>query len=167
VCIVSQLSRFFIEHRKLRFRLSMVSNVAWLLGAAVIYLLIFDVHYALWMAALAAASLPIIALNVLAFNRELLKRIATSFQTVVVCGHAAIMIGSLAALFRLQPYKLVASLFLPSLVCAAFMDAYPEEGRHARTSALSFTRARTRARGTHTGFTHARTHARTHTDIRL
>jgi hypothetical protein len=40
------------------------------------------------------------------------------------------MIGALCALFRNQPAKLAGfALFLPSFLCAAFIDAYPAEGR--------------------------------------
>ena len=75
----------------------------------------------------------------LAFNRTLLKGIFTTFQTALVFGHATLMIGALCALCRHQPAKLVAFvLTLPSILCAAFIDASPAEGR-AVTSRLFFT----------------------------
>jgi hypothetical protein len=78
-------------------------------------------------------------LNVLAFNRTLLKGIATTFQTAIVLGHTTIMIGSLCALCYNQPAKLAGAVsMLPSFLCAAFMDAYPAEGR-AGASRLLFT----------------------------
>jgi hypothetical protein len=78
-------------------------------------------------------------LNTLAFNRTLLKGIATTFQTALVFGHTTIMIGALCALFHNQPTKLAGVvLMLPSFLCAAFIDAYPAEGR-AGASRLYFT----------------------------
>jgi hypothetical protein len=48
------------------------------------------------------------------------------------------MIGALCALCYNQPAKLASIvLFLPSFLCAAFIDAYPAEGR-AGTSRLFF-----------------------------
>jgi hypothetical protein len=133
------VSAFLIEQPRLRFWTKMACNVAWLLGATVGYLLIFDVHTAPWMPVLVFTTLPVVSMNLLAFNRELLKGIATTFQTALVCGHTTIMVGSFCALFRHQPLKLIAALAPPaSIVCAAFMDAYPEE-RRATSSRLFFT----------------------------
>jgi hypothetical protein len=127
-----------IKHKRHRAWIRGFCNLAWLLGATVCYLLFFDVHSAAWMPVLFFTTLPAILMNLLAFNRELLKDIATTFQTVLVCGHTAILIGSVCMIFRNQPFKLVVSLVSPpSFVCAAFMDAYPEEGR-AATSRLFF-----------------------------
>jgi hypothetical protein len=73
-----------------------------------------------------------------ALNRTLLKGIATTFQTALVFGHTTVMIGALCALYHKQPAKLASTLFfLPSFLCAAFIDAYPAEGR-AGTSRLFF-----------------------------
>jgi hypothetical protein len=91
------------------------------------------------MPVLVFTTLPEMAMNLLAFSRELVKGITTTFQTALVCTHTAIMIGSFCALFRYQPLKLTA-VIIPStsFVCAAFMDAYPEGGR-ATASRLFFT----------------------------
>jgi hypothetical protein len=133
-----RVSAFLIEHPRLRFCIKMACNLTWVLGATVGYLLVFDVHSATWMLVLSFATVPTILMNLFAFNRELMRGIATTFQTVLVCGHATMLIGSICALLRNQPLKLAAILVtLPSLVCAAFMDAYPEEGR-ATTSRLFF-----------------------------
>jgi hypothetical protein len=137
--LLPQLSAFFIKHRRLRFWIKNACNLSWLVGSIVGYLLLVDVHSAPWMPVLVFTTLPGILMNFVAFNRELLKGIATTFQTALVCGHTAIMIGSFCALFRNQPLKLAAVLALPvSMVCAAFMDAYPGE-RRAITSRLFFT----------------------------
>ena len=102
-------------------------------------MLFFDVHSIAWMLVLVFTTLPIMLMNLLAFNRELLTGITTTFQTVLVCGHVLIMVGSFCALFCNQPFKLVVILVTaPSPLCAAFMDAYPEEGR-AAASRLFFT----------------------------
>jgi hypothetical protein len=78
----------------------------------------------------AFTTLPSILMNLLAFNRELMRGIATTFQTVLVCSHTIIMICSFCALFRNDQLKFAFILVSPpSFVCAAFMDAYPEEGR--------------------------------------
>ncbi len=103
------------------------------------YVLFFDVNSAAWMPVFVLTTLPTILMNFLAFNSMLLRGIATTFQTVLVCGHVAIMAGSFCAMFRNQPLKLAVSLVVPaSVVCAAFMDAYPEEGR-AASSRIFFT----------------------------
>jgi hypothetical protein len=109
-------------------------------GAALAGLLIADVHSAAWMATLATVgSLPINLLNVLTFNRKLLKGIATTFQTVLVCGYAAVLMTAFSLLYRNQPFTIAAGApFLPSFMLAAFMDAYPEEGR-VLTSRIFFT----------------------------
>ena len=86
----------------------------------------------------ARLSLPSILRIALAFNRTLLKGIATTFRTALVFGHTTIMIGALCALFHNQPAKLASAvLILPSLMYAAFIDSYPAEGR-ASASRLFF-----------------------------
>jgi hypothetical protein len=128
--LLPRLSAFFIEHPRLRLRLRLVSNVAWLLGATVTLVMFFDAHYALWMALVPVFMVPTVVLMMLAFNRELLKGIAATFQTALVLGHTMVMISSFCVLFPNQRFKLSAIvLCLPSFICAAFIDAYPEEGR--------------------------------------
>jgi hypothetical protein len=137
--LVPWFSAFLIQHRRMRFWLRALSNIAWVLGATVTYVFYFDAHSEAWMPVLAAAVLPANVLNALAFNRGLLKAMMTTFQTAQVCGHITIMVGSFCALCYNQPVKLAGFvLFLPSLLCAAFIDAYPAEGR-AGTSRLFFT----------------------------
>jgi hypothetical protein len=75
----------------------------------------------------------------MAFNRMLLMGILTTFQTVIVCGHIMFGVGAFCVLFHTYPLKLVAIIAVtPSALCAAFMDAYPEDGR-AVTSRVFFT----------------------------
>jgi hypothetical protein len=91
------------------------------------------------MGVLAVVTLPSMVLNALAFNRTLLKGIAKTFQTALVFGHTMIMVGSGCALCHNQPAKLASLvLLLPSMLCAAFIDAFPAEAR-AGASRLFFT----------------------------
>jgi hypothetical protein len=121
-----RMSAFLIKHQRLRAWTQIGSNLAWLLGATFCYILVFDVHSAAWMLVLVFTTLPIILMNSLAFNRELLKGITTTFQTVLACGHVVIMVGSFCALFRNQPFDLAASLVMtPSPLCAAFIGRVP------------------------------------------
>jgi hypothetical protein len=136
--LVPRVSAFLIEHGHVRVLLQRLSNLAWVLGATASFVLYFDGHGAAWLAILSVGMLPSILLSALAFDRELLKGIATTFQTALVWGHTMIMIGSLCALFHNQPFKLVGIIMaLPSLMCAAFIDAYPAAGR-AYASRLFF-----------------------------
>ena len=110
----------------------MACNIAWLFGAAATYTLLFDAHSesTVWMVAAAVGTLPVLLLNLLTFHRTLLFGVATTFQTALVCMYAATMVAAWCALFRKQPFKLAAMLItLPSFICGAFMDAYPEESR--------------------------------------
>jgi hypothetical protein len=137
--LVPRVSAFLIEHRRLRFWIKILANLAAVLGATVGFVLYYDARSDEWMGVLAGATLPAILLNAVAFNRTLLKGITTTFQTALVLGHITIMVSSACALFRNQPAKLAGTvLFLPSFPCAAFIDAYPAEGR-AGTSRLFFT----------------------------
>jgi hypothetical protein len=137
--LVPRVSAFFIEHRRLRFWLKVLANFAWVFGATVGFALCYDARSDVWMGVLPVSSLPSILLIALELNRTLLKGIATTFQSALVFGHTAIMVGALCALFRNQPAKLAGFVvFLPSLLCAAFIDAYPAEGR-AGTVRLFFT----------------------------
>jgi hypothetical protein len=128
-----------IQHGRLRFWVKLLANLAWVIGATVTHALYFDAGSDVWMGGLTCVTLPGIVLNALAFNRTLLKGIATTFQTALVFGHTTIMIGAGCALYRNQPAKLAAcALGLPNFLCAAFMDAYPAEGRSG-ASRLFFT----------------------------
>jgi hypothetical protein len=110
----------------------------WVFSAIVGFALYFDARSDVWMAASVCVTLPAILMVVIAFNRTLLKGITTTFQTALVFGHTTIMIGALCALLHNQPAKLASFVvFLPSLLCAAFIDAYPVEGR-AGASRLFF-----------------------------
>ena len=133
------LSAFIIQHRTLRLGIDTICPLLWFAGATSAYLLCFEVHAAVWMVVMAVGTLPGILFLVLACNRKLLRGIATSFQTVLVCSHATIMIAAICALFRNQPLKLfVVLLFLPSVISSAFLDGYPEE-RRTFTSRIFFT----------------------------
>jgi hypothetical protein len=137
--LVARFSAFLIRHRQLRFWVKILANLAAFVGLAVGFALYFDVHSDVWMGGLTSATLPCVLLNVLAFNRTLLKGIATTFQTALIFGHTTIMIGSMCALFHSQLAKLAGFiLIVPSFLCTAFIDAYPAEGR-AGTSRLFFT----------------------------
>jgi hypothetical protein len=137
--LAPRVSAFLIGHGRLRFSVKTLSNLSWVLSATVMFALYYDARSDVWMGVLTCLTLPGIVLNALAFNRTLLKGIATTFQTALVFGHTTIMIGALCALCHNQPAKLAAcALGLPNFLCAAFMDAYPAEGR-AGTSRLFFT----------------------------
>lgn len=137
--LVRWFSAWMVKHRRRRFWLRVLSNLAWFLGASVSVATYFDAHDALWTVVLLVVAWPAILLNALAFNRTLLKGIATTFQTALVLGHATIMIGSLCALCRNQPAKLAGFVWsFPCFACSAFIDAYPAEGR-AGTSCIFFT----------------------------
>jgi hypothetical protein len=140
--LVPRLSVFLGNHRRLRFGLHISCNIAWLLGAAATYLLLFDSHSdtasGVWMVAAVVGTLPVMCLTLLTFHRTLLLGIATTFQTALVCGYATTMVAVFCALFHEQPCKLAAMLMaLPSFTCGAFMDAYPE-GRRVSVSRLFF-----------------------------
>jgi hypothetical protein len=137
--LVPRFSAFWSKHRRLQVWLRALANLAWVFGASFGFALYFDARSDVWMAVLTCLTLPSILLNVLAFNRTLLKGIATTFQTALVLGHMTIAVGSGCALGHNQPAKLAAlGLLGPGLLCAAFMDAYPTEGR-AGTTRLFFT----------------------------
>jgi hypothetical protein len=137
--LVPRFSAFLSKHRRLRFRLRALANLAWVFGATLGFAVYYDARSDVWMGVLTGAALPSILLNVLAFNRTVLKVIATTFQSALVLGHMTLAVGSFCALGHNQPVKLAAlGLLLPSLLCAAFMDAYPAEGR-AGTARLFFT----------------------------
>jgi hypothetical protein len=137
--LVPRVSAFLIKHRRLRFRVKVLTNFAWVIFTIVVFALYFDARSDLWMGVLTSATLPSILLNAVAFNRTLLKGIATTFQSALVLGHTTIMVGAACALFHNQRAKLAGFVvFLPSFLCAAFIDAYPAEGR-AGTARLFFT----------------------------
>jgi hypothetical protein len=137
--LAPRFSAFLSKHQRLRVRLRVLAHLAWVFGATIGFALYFDARSDVWMGVLTSATLPAILLNALAFNRALLKGIATTFQSALVLGHIAIAVGSGCALGHNQPAKLAAlGLLLPSLLCAAFMDAYPAEGRTG-TARLFFT----------------------------
>jgi hypothetical protein len=122
--LAPRVSAVLIQHRRLRFWVKVLTNLAWVFGTIVVFALYYDARSDVWMGGLTGATLPGIVLNALAFNRTLLKGIATTFQTALVFGHTTIMIGSLCALFHKQTAKLASAvLFLPSFLCAAFIDA--------------------------------------------
>jgi hypothetical protein len=137
--LAPRVSAFLIEHRRLLVRLRALADLAWVFGAAVGFALYFDARSDVWMAGLAGATVPSIFLVTLAFNRTLLKDMAMMFQTALVLGHTAMLVGSGCALCYNQPAKLASFvLLIPSFLCAAFIDAIPAEGR-AGTSRLFFT----------------------------
>jgi hypothetical protein len=137
--LAPRFSAFLIGHRRLRSWFRVLADLAWVFGATVGYALYFDARSDVWMAGVTCVTLPSMVLNALAFNRTLLIGIATTFQTALVFGHTTVMMGSWCALCYNQPAKLATiALFLPSLLCAAFIDAYPAEGR-AGASRLFFT----------------------------
>jgi hypothetical protein len=137
--LLPRVSACFIKHERLRFWAQTLSKIAWVFGATVIFAIYYDARSDVWMAVSTCVTWPGILLIALAFNRTLLKGIATTFQTALVFGHTTIMVGALCALCQNQPAKLagVVSL-LPSSLCSAFIDAYPAQGR-AGTSRLYFT----------------------------
>jgi hypothetical protein len=137
--LVPRVSAFLISHRRLRVWAITHGKITWVFGCSVMFALYYDARSDVWMAVLPVLSLPAIVLIALAFNRTLLKGIATTFQTALVFGHTTIMVGALCALFHNQPAKLASFIvFLPSFLCSAFIDAYPAEGR-AGTSRVFFT----------------------------
>ena len=134
-----RFSAFLTKHRRLRRWLRALANLAWGFGGSVGFAVYFDARADIWMVVLTCVTLPGVLLNVLAFNRTLLIGIATTFQTALVLTHMMIAVGSGCALGHNQPVKLAAlGLLVPGLLCAAFMDAYPTEGR-AGTTRLFFT----------------------------
>jgi hypothetical protein len=136
--LAPRVSVLSIKHRWLRFWVKVLANLFAVFGIVAASALYFDARSDVWIAGLVCAMLPAILLNFIAFNRTLLRSIATTFQTALVFGHTTIMTGALCALFRNQPAKLASIvLFLPSFMCSAFIDAYPAEGR-AGTSRLFF-----------------------------
>jgi hypothetical protein len=137
--LVPRMSAFLISHRRLRVWVITLSKIAWVFGFTVIFALYFDARSDVWMAVTTSVTFPSILLIALALNRTLLKGIVATFQTALVFGHTTIMVGALCALFHNQPAKLAGVVsMLPSLFCAAFIDAYPAEGR-AGASRLFFT----------------------------
>jgi hypothetical protein len=140
--LVPRVSAFLGKHRRLHFGVHIACNIAWLLGAAATYSLLFDSRsdtaFTVWMVAPVVGTLPVMCLTLLTFHRTLLLGIATTFQTALVCGYATTMVAAFCALFHEQPCKLAAMLMaLPSFACGAFMDAYPE-GRRVSASRLFF-----------------------------
>ncbi len=93
--LVPRVSLFLIKNRRLRFWFRILADLAWVCGATVGFALYYDARSDVWMGVLASASLPSILLNAVAFNRTLLKGIATTFQTALVFGHTTIMIGAI------------------------------------------------------------------------
>jgi hypothetical protein len=136
--LAPRVSAFLIQNRRLRFWFRALGNLAWVLGASVGFALYFDARSDVWMAILICATLPGVLLNALAFNCTLLTGIVTTFQTAIVFCHTTILVGALCALCYNQPAKLAAVVsMLPRFLCAAFIDAYPAEGR-AGASRLFF-----------------------------
>jgi hypothetical protein len=140
--LVPRFSAFLGKHRRLHLGVHIACNIAWLLGAAATYSLLFDSRsdtaFTVWMVAPVVGTLPVMCLTLLTFHRTLLLGLATTFQTALVCGYATTMVAAFCALFREQPCKLAAMLMaLPSFACGAFMDAYPE-GRRVSASRFFF-----------------------------
>jgi hypothetical protein len=80
--LLPRVSAFLIEHVRLRFWLIALGRLAWVFGTTVEFALYYDGRSDGWMGGMPLVTLPSILLIALAFNRTLLKGIATTFQTV-------------------------------------------------------------------------------------
>ena len=131
--LIPVLSKLYFGSRGLKAG----SNITVLCGFIVSGLVWYDISglsgQTQWPYVVAACALmPIPTLfNLSCFNRDLLKGISTSFQTIFLGGTSAVAVDvSLSILWRNYPLKIVYLLATTPTICiAGFLDAFPESGR--------------------------------------
>jgi hypothetical protein len=117
-----------------------LSNVVWAAATIPAFLVMYDVRpdYHWWLTSLCVFSLPGVAFVSSCLNRKVLAKLLTTFQPtssppfqpVYILFWIVIMFGTFAALWRKHPAKIVSlALWLPAVMMATLVDAYPEAGR--------------------------------------
>jgi hypothetical protein len=134
--LLPAVARVFLRSRLVQ----ALGNLAWGASAIPAFLVVFDVRpeYQWWLTSLCVFSLPGVAFVSSCFNRKVVAKLVTTFQPtssppfqpVYILFWILVMSGTLAALWRKHPAKIVSlALWLPSFIMATLVDSYPEAGR--------------------------------------
>ena len=134
--LLPAVARVFLRSRLVQ----ALSNLVWGAAAIPAFLVVFDVRpdYKWWLTSLCVFTLPGVAFVSSCFNRKVVSKLLTTFQPtssppfqpVYILFWILVMFGTLAALWRKHPAKIVSlAVYLPSFMMATLVDSYPEAGR--------------------------------------
>ena len=134
--LLPAVARVFLKYKLVQ----ALSNVVWAAATIPAFLVMYDVRpdYQWWLTSLCVFSLPGVAFVSSCLNRKVLAKLLTTFQPtssppfqpVYILFWIVIMFGTFAALWRKHPAKIVSlALWLPAVMMATLVDAYPEAGR--------------------------------------
>ena len=125
-CLVPSVSRVFMHLLYLRIGLP----VLWVTSAALAFLAYYEVFQVWWSGLAGLLYLPALACFAACINKQSVRRLAVSFQTMYLALNAVVMTAALVAAVRQSPQQVIAfSSFFPFFVISGFMDGFPESGR--------------------------------------